>query len=610
MDLDIARQRIASEQLIKLEEARTINATAVKLTWKRRRNEPLVEGYYIKWRALSSAASSSSSGKGPAGSSGGDSHWLNVSKPNIDSYIVNNLRPFTSYEFFVIPYHKTVQGMPSNSLDGATSEAPPTSAPTDIIILGNGAKYNRNITTNERASSVTLFHLIPEMTYGVKVAARSNAGVGVYHGLEAVTMNEATLREHIQLMSGVSSSDRLLHVIKRPWFIATAGVLVWITFIALITFIWWRWRKSKGKAAARDALWMDHPDFSSAQRSLLLNSSVNGLAHGCSNGPPIYTQTPHQTDFYMDGQMLHRDTSAHMLGTMDRAQSPHHYHYAALTAGAAPSSMSTFYGGHQIMDDPSPYATTTLVMNNRQRWLKDHMLRAPMPPSNPVPSGPPPRFQDNLKHHNTLGERRSPSVRSPPFVDSSKIHSVVNNHHSGSPPHTDVSYVQSSDGTGAKSHLLDVNEHYDAVSDALLFDAGTTGHAEHEKQHNVVNNRPNSRTRINYRNGAMGSCGRGQEDDDSQRSSLMNDNNRSAFCSSSEADEENSDEDSSRPRRSCKRVERSQSPDYAAHRPSQPCMGISASALTQSSYDGTSAAALRSSSRLKSMPRSCKKDLV
>ncbi|VDN37066.1 unnamed protein product, partial [Gongylonema pulchrum] len=34
MDLDIARQRIASEQLIKLEEARTINATAVKLTWK------------------------------------------------------------------------------------------------------------------------------------------------------------------------------------------------------------------------------------------------------------------------------------------------------------------------------------------------------------------------------------------------------------------------------------------------------------------------------------------------------------------------------------------------------------------------------------------------
>lgn len=80
----------------------------------------------------------------------------------------------------------------------------------------------------------------------------------------------------------------------------------------------------------------------------------------------------------------------------------------------------------------------------------------------------------------------------------------------------------------------------------------------------------------------MGSCGGGQEDDDSQRSSLMNDNNRSAFCSSSEADEENSEEDD-RVRRSSSRVDRSQSPEYAAHRPSQPCMGVSASALTQSS---------------------------
>lgn len=94
---------------------------------------------------------------------------------------------------------------------------------------------------------------------------------------------------------------------------------------------------------ARDALWMDHPNFNSAQRSLL-NSSINGVH---CNGPPIYTQTPHQTDFYMDGQILHRDTSAHMLATMDRAQSPNHYHYAALTGGA--SSLSTFYGGHQVL---------------------------------------------------------------------------------------------------------------------------------------------------------------------------------------------------------------------------------------------------------------------
>lgn len=81
------------------------------------------------------------------------------------------------------------------------------------------------------------------------------------------------------------------------------------------------------------------------------------------------------------------------------------------------------------------------------------MLRAPMPPSNPVPSAPPLRFKESGKHHNTLGERRSP------FVDN-KMRSI-GHHHSGSPPHTDVSYVQSSDGTGGTpfSHVYLLGKH-------------------------------------------------------------------------------------------------------------------------------------------------------
>lgn len=72
-----------------------------------------------------------------------------------------------------------------------------------------------------------------------------------------------------------------------------------------------------------------------------------------------------------------------------------------------------------------------------------------------------------------------------------------------------------------------------------------------------------------------------QDDEDSQRSSLMlDDKARSAFCSSSEADEENSDDDErSAP---CER-DATHTPEYASHRPSQPCMGVSASTLSQSS---------------------------
>uniref|UniRef100_A0A914RN25 Uncharacterized protein n=1 Tax=Parascaris equorum TaxID=6256 RepID=A0A914RN25_PAREQ len=82
-------------------------------------------------------------------------------------------------------------------------------------------------------------------------------------------------------------------------------------------------------------------------------------------------------------------------------------------------------------------------MSNRQKWLKEHMLRGPVLPSNPVPSGPPPRFQD-IASSQTINGRRSASARCAPFAET-KIHG---SHHSESPPHTDVSYVQSSDGTG------------------------------------------------------------------------------------------------------------------------------------------------------------------
>lgn len=44
-----------------------------------------------------------------------------------------------------------------------------------------------------------------------------------------------------------------------------------------------------------------------------------------------------------------------------------------------------------------------------------------------------------------------------------------------------------------ESHLLDVNEHYDAVSDALLFERDTR--YTHEKPC-AANNRPSSRSRI------------------------------------------------------------------------------------------------------------------
>jgi len=59
-----------------------------------------------------------------------------------------------------------------------------------IVVLGNETRFHRNVTTAERAASVTLFHLVPDMTYRVKVAAYTGAGVGQFHDRDRISMSE------------------------------------------------------------------------------------------------------------------------------------------------------------------------------------------------------------------------------------------------------------------------------------------------------------------------------------------------------------------------------------------------------------------------------------
>lgn len=99
---------VGGEQLVKLLEVKTINATSVRLVWRLMKQEPLIRGYYVKWQG------------GPLVRNG---PWVNITDPQATSIVIQQLKPYTTYTFFVIPYHKAVVGQPSNSLDGATEEA-------------------------------------------------------------------------------------------------------------------------------------------------------------------------------------------------------------------------------------------------------------------------------------------------------------------------------------------------------------------------------------------------------------------------------------------------------------------------------------------------------
>uniref|UniRef100_A0A1I7ZAG1 Down syndrome cell adhesion molecule-like protein Dscam2 n=1 Tax=Steinernema glaseri TaxID=37863 RepID=A0A1I7ZAG1_9BILA len=693
-DLDTVRQRLGSQQLIRLEEVKIINSTAVRIIWKLRRNEPLIEGYSVRWR-------------GPPLSN--DAQWVNVTDGLADSVVINGFKPFTHYEFFVIPYHKTVSGMPSNTLSGYTDEAPPSAPPSDvrirmmnlttlriswrpppadgingilkgfeIIILGDGVKFNRNITTNERAASVTLFHLITGMTYRVRVAAKTGAGTGVYHGTDSVTMDEATLKKHLQANDG--RAGQFWYYLTQPWVIALIAIFLWVILVALIVLVFLRYKKHKavGKetprghnpfirindgsvhSGPRDTFWMDPVSYNNMNQNTLMREQCI---------PQLYTKTPNQNDFMINGK-VHMGSHGQLLDyatatTMDRAPSPHHYHYAALPEAHAANNMSTFYG-RQFHDDPSPYATTTLVMNNHQsqKWLTDHMLRGPVLPSKPIPPGPPGSFSND--HHTgchtiSAATRRAmhnhaPSHHSHSDLTNGRMKNQVPGP-SDSPPHTDVSYVQfqSSDGTGGSSgrgkeanswdrrsppkpNLMDMipppppgappnvdsdiyaidgaaetGDHYDSVSESLLYAPNNSSGSHHRLGSGLVdetarhstakNSRPTSRSRAGPRDTRLAG-----DDNDSQRSSLMMDDEDRAADLDSEFENDVSDTENSHPVKKSKPGPYSPNDQSPMSRPAQPCMGVRSSTLAQSTYDPV--ASKRSTTRLKSLPRNSRKDMV
>lgn len=63
--------------------------------------EEYVEGVYVRFRDISSGVNKYS--------------IATVLNAGATSYTVTNLRKFTKYHFFLVPFFKTVEGQPSNS---------------------------------------------------------------------------------------------------------------------------------------------------------------------------------------------------------------------------------------------------------------------------------------------------------------------------------------------------------------------------------------------------------------------------------------------------------------------------------------------------------------
>ncbi|KFM81093.1 Down syndrome cell adhesion molecule-like protein 1, partial [Stegodyphus mimosarum] len=161
---------------VELQDIRPISSTAVKLFWKIQGAEEHVEGFYIRFRDLSSGSQTYS--------------MVTVLNGGASSYVLTDLRKYTKYEFFLVPFYKSVEGPPSNSQSAQTLEdvpsAPPDNLHVEILgstsaaiywsspppqhingglkgylvqIFDNSSSLHSNITTNSTTTAITLRNL-------------------------------------------------------------------------------------------------------------------------------------------------------------------------------------------------------------------------------------------------------------------------------------------------------------------------------------------------------------------------------------------------------------------------------------------------------------------
>lgn len=102
--LSEARASLVSGKIVQLTEALPVLSTAIKLTWDIL-DAQYVEGLYIYFVALDSAPDLPKS----------YSMLTVLHTGGSSGFTVNNLSKWARYEFFIVPFFKTVEGQPSNS---------------------------------------------------------------------------------------------------------------------------------------------------------------------------------------------------------------------------------------------------------------------------------------------------------------------------------------------------------------------------------------------------------------------------------------------------------------------------------------------------------------
>uniref|UniRef100_A0AC34Q611 Uncharacterized protein n=1 Tax=Panagrolaimus sp. JU765 TaxID=591449 RepID=A0AC34Q611_9BILA len=463
---DQAWNRLMDKQLLKLTNVQALNSSAIELKWELEHYEPLIDGFYIKWRGPPMA--------------GNHNSWINITNGRQTSYIVGDLKPFNYYEFFLVPYHNNILGKLSNSIGATTMEAPPSMPPANVKIRMTAANTLhvmwkpppqdaingvlkgfrvtvssnlpdhpvRNITTNERANSITLFNLVRDATYRIKLAAENSAGVGEYHVSDPIVINNSTLQRHLKLaaeeLEKIRSNNSFF---ERNKFAIGGLVCAMLAIVAVSIILFCVVQKCR------------HQNEKADGSAVLYNQSQQPFNdnYAAYHAPQVFMGT---RSFPSPHIFPNRQHTAYQSTLPHLTNQSYHFSPSESTYSQIMDNGSNYYG----QDDQGPlYSVGYCAMNEAD-------IQSKIPP---IPAYPPPPLNHynsqklqtdarkrlgastdrHLNGHNQFNEEHEMVERTGTFHSARNGIGTYGSQKSDS-PHTEVSILNSYNSNGRKARTL------------------------------------------------------------------------------------------------------------------------------------------------------------
>ncbi|XP_055837660.1 protein sax-3 [Episyrphus balteatus] len=440
LDLSEARASLLSGDVVELINATSPESTSMKLTWQII-NGKYVEGFYIYARQLPdssvvvstrsnalvaapdstdppTALEHSTKNNGGGGGIGNIRTSISgtvykmltiLNGGGASTCTVTGLMKYTRYEFFIVPFYKSVEGKPSNSRIARTLEDAPVEPPYGmeaalvnssavflkwkapimkknhgillhyhIVVRGVDMKMNlsrilTNVTIDAASPTLVLANLTEGVMYTVSVAGGNRAGIGPYCSPATLRLDPITKRLDPFINQRYPiNQEHVDDVLTQPWFIILLGTILAVMMLSFGAMVFVKRKHMLMKQSALNSIrGTHHPNDVLKMPSLSRNG--NGFWLDASTGGMVWR--PSATDA-MDMQKDQIADYAPVCLTTTTLPSEQHRNqryvgeysniptdYAEVSSfGKAPSE----YGGSTTgKHSPAPYATSSIVGTTR-----------------------------------------------------------------------------------------------------------------------------------------------------------------------------------------------------------------------------------------------------